>query len=53
MQPKAGFGASRSLRSVARRSPSQTDSNHSPFAPTQVDGLKNGSDTGTCFKIGV
>jgi hypothetical protein len=25
----------------------------SPFASTQVDGLKIGSDTGTCFKVRV
>jgi hypothetical protein len=36
-----------------RRSPSRTDSSRSPFAPTQLDGLKIGSDTGTCFKVRV
>ena len=36
-----------------RRSPSRTDRSRSPFAPTQVDGLKIGSDTGTCFKVRV
>ena len=29
------------------------DSNRSPFAPTQLGDLKIGSDTGTCFKVGV
>ena len=29
----------------------EPDRSRSPFAPTQVDGLKIGSDTGTCFKV--
>jgi hypothetical protein len=31
----------------------EPDRSRSPFAPTQVDGLKIGSDTGTCFKVRV
>jgi hypothetical protein len=49
----AAFGASRSCGPSLRRSPSRTDSNRAPVAPTQLDDLKIGSDTGTCFKVGV
>jgi hypothetical protein len=49
----AASGASRSLRSVAAKVASRTDSNRSPFALTQFDDLKIGSYTGTCFKVGV
>ena len=41
------------VRSVAAKVASRTDSNRSPFALTQFDDLKIGSDTGTCFKVGV
>ena len=36
-----------------QRSLDLTDCNRSPFAPTQLGDLKIGSDTGTCFKVGV
>src|SRR5215472_5484853 len=32
---------------------SELTTDRSPFALTKVDGLKIGSDTGTCFKVGV